>query len=198
MDQTSSSTSGKFVLLIGPSGVGKSVVLKRLKARHPDWHFPRSIVTRPRRVGEGDDLYHFVTNDQFDEYIKSNRVLEWATVHESARYGTLADDIVPFLKEGKIVVREVDVQGFKSIRSHSLFCSEYPLSLISIFILPESKDQLIAHIHKRGDMDPVELAHRLKSMEKEMEYAPLCDVQIVSKEGRLNDVMSEIERICTK
>ena len=53
--------AGKLVLIIGPSGVGKSVILKRLRAAHPDFHFPRSATTRAKRAGESADLYHFVT-----------------------------------------------------------------------------------------------------------------------------------------
>src|SRR3989344_4577103 len=144
---------GKLVLIIGPSGVGKSVILKRLRERHPELHFPRSATTRPRREGEGNDLYHFVSEEEFDRLGEEGKVLESAVVHGGARYGTLIDEIVPFIEQGKIVVREVDVQGFDSIRSHKLFRREKaPFLLHTIFILPENKDQLIHHITKRAPM----------------------------------------------
>ena len=112
---------GKLILIIGPSGVGKSVVLQALKERHPELHFPRSATTRPKREGEGDDLYHFVSEEEFDRLIEENKVLEWAVVHGGARYGTLVDEIIPSVEEGKVVVREVDVQGFDSVRNHQFF-----------------------------------------------------------------------------
>ena len=70
--------AGKLVLIIGPSGVGKSVILKELRRRHgsarlttgPEFHFPRSATTRPRRDGESDDLYRFVTDAEFDQLLK--------------------------------------------------------------------------------------------------------------------------------
>ena len=48
--------AGKLVLIIGPSGVGKSVILKALRKQYSDLHFPRSATTRERRKGEGDEL----------------------------------------------------------------------------------------------------------------------------------------------
>ena len=114
---------GKLVLIIGPSGVGKSVILKALKENHPDLHFPRSATTRERREGEGDELYRFVDEGEFDQLIEDGDILEWAVVHGGARYGTLADEIIPHIENGKVVVREVDVQGFDSITNHQLLRS---------------------------------------------------------------------------
>jgi len=186
--------NGKLVLLIGPSGVGKSVILQRLRERHPEFHYPRSATTRARRQGEGDSIYHFVSEGEFDQLLKDEKVLEWAIVHEGARYGTLIDEIVPAIKQGKTVIREVDVQGFESIRKNPLFVGpDATYTLQSIFLLPESKEQLIQHITKRSPMTPEEIERRMESMEKELEYAKLCDVQVVSKEGKLNVALEEVE-----
>ena len=186
---------GKFVLLIGPSGVGKSVILQALKARHPEVHFPKSATTRPQRKGEGDDLYHFVSDEEFDALIKENKLLEWAVVHGAERYGTLVDEIIPFIEQGKVVVREVDVQGFDSIRSHSLFRGEdAPYKLETIFVLPENKEQLIERIRKRAPMSQEELERRIASMEQELTYAELCDYQVVNREGKLEQAVKEVEQ----
>ena len=196
--------SGKLVLIIGPSGVGKSVILKKLRDRHgsaglttgAEFHFPRSATTRPRRPGEGDELYHFLSDAEFDRLLQEEKVLEWATVHQGARYGTLVDEIIPFIEKGRTVIREVDVQGFDSIRKHSLFAGQgAPYRLDSIFILPESKEQLIAHITKRAPMEQEELKRRLASMEKELGYAKLCTAQVRNVEGELEETLKEVERL---
>lgn len=188
--------SGKLVLLIGPSGVGKSVILKRLRQDHPELHFPRSATTREQRPGEGDEIYHFVSPAEMDELINQKKVLEWAQVHGGARYATLADEIIPQIEQGKTVVREVDVQGFESIRQHPLFMNaDARYKLQTIFILPESKEQLISHITKRAPMTSDELARRMESMEKELSYADLCQTQVKNAEGRLNDTYNQIERL---
>jgi guanylate kinase len=172
------------------------VLLKKLRTRNPDFHFPRSATTRAKREGEGDDLYRFVTDAEFDALLKEGKVLEWAIVHGGARYGTLLEEIVPAIEQGKTVIREVDVQGFESIRAHSLFAAgtaKFPLQ--SIFILPESREQLISHITKRAPIAGEELNRRIASMEKEMGFADLCDAKIVNKEGKLPVTLTELQRV---
>ncbi|MBU0766835.1 guanylate kinase [Patescibacteria group bacterium] len=187
---------GKLVLIIGPSGVGKSVILQALKARHPELHFPKSATTRVQRKGEGNDLYYFVSDEEFDALIEENKLLEWAVVHGTERYGTLVDEIIPFIEEGKVVVREVDVQGFDSIHSHSSFRGEdAPYQLETIFILPENKEQLVERIRKRAPMANEELERRIASMEQELTYAELCDHQVVNCEGKLEGAVDKIEKI---
>ncbi|MDB4978534.1 MAG: guanylate kinase [Candidatus Peribacteria bacterium] len=185
---------GKLVLIIGPSGVGKSVILLRLKERHSELHFPRSATTRARRPREGNSLYCFTTDDEFDDLIAREKLLEWAYVHGGARYGTLVDEIIPFVQDGKIVIREVDVQGFDSIRHHHLFAGANPLfALQSIFILPENEEQLIKHITKRAPIAKEELERRMDSMRTELAYANLCDRQIINKEGKIDDTYRQVE-----
>ncbi len=187
--------SGKLVLLIGPSGVGKSVILQSLRENHPDAHFPRSATTRDRREGEGDDLYHFVSDAEFDQLHEEGKVLEYAVVHGKKRYGTLVDEIIPHIDNGKVVIREVDVQGFDSIRNHHFFREEDSgYNLQSIFILPESSEQLIQHIVDRAPISDEELKRRIASMEVELAHAKDCDVQITNKEGKLDDTIAEVER----
>lgn len=189
-------SQGKLVLIIGPSGVGKSVILQHLKESYPDLHFPKSATTRARREGEGDDLYHFLSEDEFDQLIEEGGVLEYAVVHGVGRYATLADEIIPFIEQGKVVVREVDVQGFESIRSHKHFRGdEAAYALESLFILPESKAQLIKHITERAPISEEELQRRIASMEHEFEHAAQCDHQIVNAEGKLEDTIKSVESI---
>jgi len=193
------SKNGKLVLLLGPSGVGKSVILRALRAKHPEWHFPRSATTRVRRPGERNELYHFVTDAEFDALLQEGKLLEWARVHQGPRYGTFISEIVPAIEQGKIVVREVDVQGFESIRTHALFGGSSPTyHLESIFILPESKQQLIKRIRRRAPIVEEELVRRIASMEKELEYAALCDARVVNTEGQLAQTVEEVERKVSK
>jgi len=194
MDKTSSKP-GKLVLLIGPSGVGKSVILLELRKRHPELHFPRSATTRERRPNEGDALYQFISDEEFDALIANEKLLEWANVHGGRRYGTLIDEIIPMIEEGHIVVREVDVQGYESIRTHALFAGDAaPYQLQSIFILPESTEQLLHHITRRAPIAEDELQERMKSMEKELMFAEQCDVRIKNPEGKLEETIASVEQ----
>jgi guanylate kinase len=188
-------SQGKLVLIIGPSGVGKSVILKKLRAAHPQLHFPRSATTRARRQGEGNDLYHFVNDAQFDKLLADGKILEWALVHGGARYGTMLEEIVPPIERGKTVVREVDVQGFINLQGDARFSGENPpYRMESIFILPESVQQMVDHIQKRAPMKDEELKRRLKSMEKELDYAVQCTFTVLNKEGKLDDTYKQVEK----
>lgn len=200
-------SQGMLVLIIGPSGVGKSVVLRELKRLHPEFVFPRSATTRQRRTGEGEDLYRFVSDAEFDRLVAQAKVLEWARVHDGppdpdgavragARYGTLEEEIVPPMEQGKVVVREVDVQGFHSIREHALFSGAHPrFPLRSVFILPERREQLIERIRRRAPIAEEELQRRIASMDREIADASLCTARIVNHDGKLGDTVREVEKV---
>ena len=204
---------GKLVLIIGPSGVGKSVILQGLRKRHPELVFPKSATTRPRRKGEGDDLYRFFSEEEFDRALADDAFIEWARVHGGGRYGTLKEEILPAIEAGKTVVREVDVQGFESIRSNPLFARAPDLlrgsvrgsagdrpsyRLVSVFILPEDRERLIRRIKDRAPMAEDELARRIASMDHELGLAPLCDVQVLNKEGKLEETLKEVEEVLSR
>ncbi len=184
---------GKLVLLIGPSGVGKSVILKALKMNHPEYVFPRSATTRARREGEGEDLYHFVSEVEFSQWCREDKFLEWAQVHKGARYGTLLNEIIPAIKQGKTVIREVDVQGFQNIRRSPYFGSDKNYTLNTIFILPESEEQLISHITKRAPIEKEELQRRIDSVRMELAVRSETDTQIRNVEGKLADTIRQVE-----
>jgi guanylate kinase len=194
MEHTTS-PAGKLVLIVGPSGVGKTTLLNWLSDRHPEFHFARSATTRPRRPGEGDEEYIFLTESRFDELLRAGKFLEWATVHGGARYGTLLDDILPPIERGRTVVRVVDVQGFDSIRRHPLFAGPAPrCRLWSVFLLPQSMEQLAAHIQRRQPaISTEELQRRLESAQREMHYADLCDFKVVNAEGRADEAWQQVE-----
>ncbi len=94
------------------------------------------------------------------------------------------------------MLREVDVQGFDSIRSHPSFAGDTaPYRLQSIFILPESTKQLLKHITQRAPISDEELERRVKSMDKEIAYAEHCDVRVINREGKLAETIETIEGI---
>ena len=197
---------GLLVLLIGPSGVGKTVLAHILLARHNNWALGKSATTRERRPGEGGRFYRFVTEEEFSALEKQGAFLEWARVHNGppgpdgairagARYGTLRDEIIPALKKEHMVLREIDVQGLESIRNHPLFHRpDGRYRYRAIFLAPESPEQLVAHIHKRAPMTEEELQRRLASVKKEMTFATQCDATIVSREGKIEATADLLEK----
>jgi guanylate kinase len=154
-----------------------------------------TYTTRSPRAGESEGHpYHFITRDDFEKKIRSNFFVEWAQVHKGARYGTLLNEIVPFIEQGKTVVREVDAQGFQSISRDPLFGPGGKYTLQTIFILPESAEQLIEQIQKRAPMPKEELDRRLASMKEELKIAEKTHVQITNPHGKLEETIERVRK----
>jgi guanylate kinase len=182
---------GKLFIISGPSGVGKGTVISELKKAYPGFVFPISHTTREIRPGEKDgETYHYITKDEFKKGIEQGEFLEWAQVHQQNYYGTLKKPIMDALADGRIIVREVDVQGFHSIKA--VVPAE---NLVTIFIKAKSKEELIARITRRGKLPEDEMKRRLESMEKELKDAHLFDHQVWSLENRIPQCVGAVVKI---
>ena len=180
---------GHLYLILGPSGSGKGTVLKALRDNHPDFVFPISCTTREPRPGEKDgEVYYFVSKDEFKARMAADDFLEWAVVHGENYYGTLKEEILKPLREGKTVIREVDVQGLRSIRE--LIPKE---NLCSIFLTVDGWETLRRRILHRSELPEEELERRRESFLHEMEWAKECDRTIVSVEGEITQLIADTE-----
>ena len=93
---------GRLVVLLGPSAVGKSTVVHRLREEIPQLYFSVSMTTRDPRPGEVDGRdYFYVTREEFQEKIDAGEMLEWADIHGGLqRSGTPAGPVRDALYEG--------------------------------------------------------------------------------------------------
>ena len=182
---------GKLFLIVGPSGSGKSSVLHKLKDQNPDYIYPLSATTRPMREGEKEgDIYHFMSKDEFKKGIEDEKFLEWAVVHQDNYYGLIKGPIVEGLEEGKTIVREVDIQGFDTIRKK--IDKE---NLVTIFITVPNKNELIERIVNRAAISEDELEKRKESMHREFNRARDCDYMVENIEGMLDDTVKKVQEI---
>lgn len=182
---------GKLILIVGPSGSGKGTVIANLKKKYPGFVYPVSYTTREPRDGEVDgEVYHFVSREEFERMVKDEELLEYAIVHSNNYYGTSKKDIMEPVGSGAVVVREVDIQGFQSIRK--IVPKE---NLVSIFMKVMDQDDLKQRILRRGEMTEDELKRRMDSYLKEISQADQCNYQIENKWGEVNDCVRHVERI---
>jgi len=161
------------------------------KKRHPEYTYPLSATTRPMREGEKDgDIYHFYTKERFEEGLKKDEFLEWAVVHQDNYYGLIKETLMKSLENGETIVREVDIQGFDSIRK------KIPKkNLVTIFITVPDKHELIDRIVHRATISKDELKKRLESMHREFARARDCDYLVENKFGELEKTVAKVEEI---
>ena len=187
-----------LILLLGPSGIGKGTQLNLLRKRHPDFVFPKSIATRKMRPGESQgNPYNFISDAAFNTHIENHDFLEYAVVHQAARYGTLKQPIETALAENKTVIKELDIQGLKNIlqtiaNGEANFLKE---KLQSIFLFPPNEETLIKRITGRGAIKEQELNARMESARKEIEQSKICTHIIPTEESdSIEDVYKKIEQ----
>lgn len=167
---------GKLVVIVAPSGTGKSTLIKRLMKEVTELEWSVSCTTRPMRAGEvnGSD-YFFIEVNEFEQKIKNNKFIEWARVH-SNYYGTLKSFVDEGLASGKKLIFDLDVQGCDQMKN--LYGEEARI----IFIRPPSLDTLRVRLEKRAT-DSVEVINeRISNAAKELERAEDFDYIVVNDE----------------
>lgn len=186
--------TGKLFLILGPSGSGKGTLINELKRKYTQYLFPNSVTSRKIREGEKEgDVYQFVSKSEFKEKIENQEFLEWAIVHQDNYYGTLKKPILEGLKAGKIVIRELDIQGFESVRT--ILTKD---QFVSVFIMPDSLENLIKRIKKRSKISEEEVQKRIQSAQNEIAKSTECDYIIHNSDGKLAESVAEMERIIKK
>jgi guanylate kinase len=150
-----------LAVVTGPSGAGKTTLVRRFLAEHTDWRFSVSTTTRPPRPNEVDGIdYHFVTMGEFERRMAAGRFLETAAVHGN-HYGTELSELDHFGKAGLLL--DVDVQGGESIRKLK------PEALL-IFVSPPSLEDLRVRLALRNQDNPKQIALRLADALHEMKH----------------------------
>ncbi len=184
------SYSGKLVLVVGTSGSGKGVLLKRAKELHSEIVFPVSCTTRAVRPGETEgETYYFVTKEEFDHKISEGEFLEWAE-YGGNKYGTLKSEIIPGLEEGKLVLREVEVQGARHIRE----CIPVE-NLTIVYIYAGPWPDLERRIRERAPISDEELEARKLRYEDEQSFKSEATFVVENPDGKFKEADEAFEEI---
>ena len=165
---------GAILVLSGPSGAGKSTIIHGAKEEIGAFYFSISTTTRAPRTGEVDGVdYFFVTKEAFEADIKADNFLEYAQVHGNY-YGTSLKLVNEALKEGKLVIFDIDVQGHRLVRE------TLDDITTSVFITPPTLDALEKRLRERStDADEV-IVQRVENAKIEIQALEEYDYSIVN------------------
>lgn len=183
-----SQSRGKLVVVSGPSGVGKTTLLRRLLALLPTLVPSVSATTRPPRVGECDGVdYHFLPLEEFEQRRAAGEFLECCRVYGRQHwYGTLVAEVAPRMAGGQWVVLEIDVEGTLSV------LEKYP-DAITIFVEPSHPDQLYERLQGRGTESPEAMARRLEVARRELLEAHRYRYRVVNED--VDEALDQVQGI---
>ena len=168
-----SNKKGSFIIVSGPSGVGKTLFIQKSLKAFPQLSNTISFTTRKARSGEKEgEFYYFITREEFERKKEKTELLEWAVVHKEF-YATSKKEVERLWNNNKAIIKDVDYQGFFSIKK------VYPHS-VGIFIYPPSINELKNRILKRGSIEENQLKERLTKAKEEMAQGRSYDFKIVN------------------
>ena len=179
---------GKTFIVSGPSGVGKSTVLKALLERRKDVYFSVSATTREMRPGEEDGVhYHFLEVDIFREWIARGDFLEYAE-YVGNFYGTPRQYVDEAMDRGEDVILDIEIQGALQVKS------KRP-ETVSVFIAPPSWAELERRLTERGTDSPEKIQKRLLRAKVEFQTAHTYDYFVIN--DSVESAVRELDAIMT-
>ena len=168
------SPKSRLVVLAEPTAVGKGTVGAYVRSHFPDIWLSVSMTTRKPRPREIDgNHYHFVDDGQFERMREAGEFLEWAVVHERAKYGTPRAPLEQALAAGRMALLEIDLQGARQVRR------QIPDALF-VFLAPPSWSELVRRLVGRGTESEQERQERLTTARQELRAQQEFDGTIVS------------------
>jgi len=165
--------SGSMILVVAPSGAGKSSLVSALLTTDPTLALSVSFTTRSPRPGETEGInYHFISEEEFLSRKEQGDFLEWAFVHGNY-YGTSRSWIMEKMEQGQDVILEIDWQGAQQIQ-------KIVPQAIWVFILPPSLKTLQERLQNRGQDDEQTIQRRIQAAHEELSHLSESNYLVVN------------------
>ena len=186
----SSFQKGGMYILSSPSGAGKTTLVKKI-SKNKNFSISISHTTRLPRPNEKDGKdYYFVSKNHFKKLIKKGEFLEHAKVFDNY-YGSSKKLVIQKLKRGKNIIFDIDWQGTRQIRNKKL-----KYKLLTIFVLPPSKKELLKRLLKREKKNFRTVKKRMKEFKKDLSKWNEYDYVVIN--DNLNDCYKKIMNFIKK
>jgi guanylate kinase len=165
---------GIMVIVSSPSGAGKTTLVKKISSEN-NFSISISHTTRKPRSYELDGShYFFVSNSEFKKLKSNEKFLEYAKVFNNY-YGSLKDTVIEKLNKGKDIIFDIDWQGTQQIKKKDL-----KYKIITIFILPPSREELFERLLKREQNDEKITKERMKQFKKDVLHWKNYDFVVIN------------------
>ncbi|HIG09859.1 MAG TPA: guanylate kinase [Alphaproteobacteria bacterium] len=180
----SNKNKGVMLVLSSPSGAGKSSICKSLMSLDKNLSLSISTTTRKKRPNEksGED-YIFVSIDEFKSMLNKNHFLEHANVFGNY-YGTDKSIVESRINNGKDLIFDIDWQGAQQLRE------KMREDIVSVFILPPSKQELERRLKSRGEDSDEVVKKRMDGASAEITHWAEYDYVVINK--NLNDSVKAV------
>jgi len=179
------------IVLSGPSGVGKSTLLKRLMSNHPS-KFALSVshTTRAPRAGETNGVeYWFVTRPEMQMAIDNDEFIEHVQFGGNL-YGISRKSIEHVQSKNCICILDLEKQGCEHVRTMDLNC-------LFVMIKPPSIEELERRLRSRNTESENSIQTRLSAGIDLLEYASLPGkFNHVIENDNMDVAYVEFERVC--
>ena len=176
---------GALFVVTGPSGVGKSTLIRRMMKAVEGISFSVSATTRPPRENEEHGVhYWFLTDEEFSDWLGRGAFLEYAKVYDHS-YGTPVEPVMDALAEGRSILLDIDLQGARNVAATYAErvrrrLGEDHQDVVSVFILPPSIEVLRERLVARATDDVAIIDGRMKQVAEQMEGLGEFDYLVVN------------------
>ncbi len=154
-----------IVVLVGPSGSGKSKIAARILNKTDRFEKLISYTTNDPTAVERNDWYNYVSLEQFRQMCDSGEMFQ-STMYAGHGYGSRKPDVQAILARGKHVFTTMDICGAMSLKTNFR-------NVITIYIQREQKALMASILRKNSSIE--DKVDRLIAIEHEKRNAEICD-----------------------
>jgi len=179
-----------LIVVSGPSGAGKSTLIRAALDAVPELVYSVSATTRRPREGEIDGRdYVFLSRDRFERWIDEGRFLEWAEYSENL-YGTPEHKVEEFLRSGRSVILEIELQGARQVRE------ERP-DAVMVFVRAPDLEETRRRLEGRATEDLEAMEARMTTAVSEVAARSEFDYEVVNddRERAREEMIETIKNI---